>query len=106
MSTPFYHCELAEPSPDFCREDIHAWFGLSYASYLTLPRSILQEMPAEWQHAFARLLDELSDQYTAPLDGGHYTVQTRDDNGRFVADPLRQYRYPSWHALERSRSSR
>jgi hypothetical protein len=40
-------------------ERLHGKFGLSYASYLTVPRSALQSMPDEWQGKMATLLDEL-----------------------------------------------
>lgn len=74
---------------DFCDSDVHTFFSLSYASYLTIPRSILQSMPAEWQHKFLELMEECSELY-----GGYdmsYTIQKRDSRGRFVQDPLRSY---------------
>lgn len=39
--------------------DIHTWFGLTYANYLVLERTILQSMPGEWQRQFVELLHEL-----------------------------------------------
>lgn len=39
--------------------DVHTWFGLSYANYTVLPRTLLQSMPEEWQHRFTALMDEL-----------------------------------------------
>jgi hypothetical protein len=44
--------------------DIHAWFGLSYASYLVIPRTLLQSMPGEWQLAFVALLEDLDEAFT------------------------------------------
>lgn len=38
---------------------IHEWFGLTYANYLVLPRTLLQSMPAEWQQRMVACLDEL-----------------------------------------------
>lgn len=38
---------------------IHQHFGLSYANYLVLPRTLLQSMPDEWQTRFVALLNEL-----------------------------------------------
>src|SRR5688572_2062061 len=29
-------------------QDIHSWFGLSYANYFVAPRSLLQSMPEAW----------------------------------------------------------
>lgn len=40
-------------------EAIHTHFGLSYANYLVVPRSLLQSMPDEWQTRFTALLDQL-----------------------------------------------
>lgn len=39
-------------------EAIHLFFGLSYASYLVLPRVLLQSMPDWWQTAFVRLVEQ------------------------------------------------
>lgn len=30
-------------------KDLACWFGLSYASFLVLPRVLMQDMPPEWQ---------------------------------------------------------
>ena len=67
---PFRHdpCPcLGDPMPpdappgctDSGCEPIHFHFGLSYASYLVLPRSVLQSMPKRWQSQFVALLKEL-----------------------------------------------
>jgi hypothetical protein len=44
-------------------EAIHLWFGLSYANYLVLPRSVLQSMPDEWQKQFVLLLNEAQETF-------------------------------------------
>ena len=44
-------------------EDVHAYFGLSYANYLVLPRTLMQSMPEEWQIEFVNLLNELHDAF-------------------------------------------
>jgi hypothetical protein len=38
---------------------IHQMFGLSYARYLVVPRSVLQSMPAHWQGKMVVLLEEM-----------------------------------------------
>jgi len=43
------------------KRDIHEWFNLTYAQYLTVPRSVLQSMPETWQHKFVALLEELDE---------------------------------------------
>ena len=53
---------MTEKILNFDEDDyIHNWFGLSYANYLVLPRSILQSMDAEWQKKLVNLLNELED---------------------------------------------
>lgn len=43
--------------------EIHTWFGLSYANYLVVPRSVLQSMPLEWQERFVKALREMHDTF-------------------------------------------
>lgn len=72
-------------------DDIHTWFGLTYANYLCLPRSILQSMPDEWQRRFVVCLEELR---TAAWDvPQHYSyrVMAIDENGKFAKDPVPHY---------------
>jgi hypothetical protein len=73
-------------------DPIHGFFSLSYASYLVLPRAVLQDAPPKWQEKFVRTLEELN--HIVDYDDSSYTVQKRDDKGRFVEDPLAQYRHP------------
>lgn len=70
---------------------IHDWFELSYAQYLTIPRSVLQSMPDEWQERFVKCLEELDESIDWRPEKGRYWVQLRDENGRFVPDPLQNY---------------
>lgn len=80
--------------PDMVEEpddDIHTWFGLTYANYLTLPRSVLQSMPAEWQQKFVAMLCELQEKY-GHLDWPDYQVSAVDrDTGRYRRDPIPHY---------------
>lgn len=69
-------------------EPIHSYFGLSYASYLVVPRSLLQSMPDPWQARLVRCLEELFDTYT---NYAHYVVQTKDERGKFTKDNLADY---------------
>jgi len=72
------------------------WFGLSRASWLTLPRVMMHEMPDEWQDKMAALLEEFDetwDSHEMPVPH----VLGKRDNGRFVKWPswLLNYRHPS-----------
>jgi hypothetical protein len=69
--------------------DIHTWFGLSYANYLTVPRSLLQSMPAGWQRLFVALLEIMQENFpevTVP----EYQVTARVGS-KFVKDPVLPY---------------
>ncbi len=82
-----------EETKDF-PEPIHHWFGLSYAQYLTIPRSVLQAMPVEWQRRFTACLEALDETYDWHPSEGRYWVQLKDDQGRYVSDVLMDYRHP------------
>jgi hypothetical protein len=70
---------------------IHEWFELTYAQYLTVPRSVLQSMPDEWQEKFTKLLEELDETIDWRPKEGRYWVQLKDGKGRYVSDPLMDY---------------
>lgn len=53
---------------------IHNWFELTYAQYLTIPRSVLQSMPDEWQERFVRCLEELDEAIDWRPKRGQYRV--------------------------------
>lgn len=42
-------------------KSVHEYFGLTYANYHVMPRTLLEAMPVEWQDKFVRLLDEFDD---------------------------------------------
>lgn len=75
------------------RDDaIHGWFSLSYASYLTIPRSVLQSMPGEWQERFVALLGEMEARcYAHGVSWPTTEVRVRGERGKFLIDPLRDY---------------
>jgi hypothetical protein len=72
-------------------EPIHGWFELSYASYLVLPRSILQSAPVEWQRRFVECLNELEEMFGDVPKDGTYEVTLKNDDGKFIHDELRDY---------------
>jgi hypothetical protein len=44
-------------------QKLWGWFGLSRASFLTLPRAMMHDMPDEWQSRMADLLEEWDDHW-------------------------------------------
>jgi len=98
---------------------IHKWFELSYAQYLTVPRSIMEAMPDAWQTKMAELLNELDvtynwrpeGQYRCTLHEPDYGYGEACDRGeedfddeRFWGlpehDPLAEYRHPDKKYIE------
>lgn len=79
------------------RDDIHAYFSLSYASWLCLPRTLLQSIPAEWQEQLVELLREYDVHWRRLPDGflpREYRVQPTED-GRLV--PWRNFTLPHYN---------
>lgn len=66
-------------------------FGLTRAAYLVVPRRALQSMPLEWQERFVALMAEAYD-HLPDSAFPEYSV-LRKEHGRFIEDPLRDYRH-------------
>ncbi|MFF3547116.1 hypothetical protein ACFYXD_35425 [Streptomyces platensis] len=54
---------------------VHMHFGLSYANYLVLPRTLMQSMPIEWQERMVACLDELDAAFQHVEQAEVYKVQ-------------------------------
>ena len=87
------------------RDDLSAWFGLSYASFLTLPRVFMEAMPDAWQGRMAALLNEYQSAFPNQPDLGT-RVQVTDGDGRLVKAPrwLLNYRHPDRDAIDACRA--
>lgn len=86
-------------------EKLWGWFGLSRASFLTLPRTLMHEMPDEWQAKMADLLEE----YDATFDRSAFydcKVMAVGENGKFTSWPewLLQYRRPDVDRIDAIRA--
>lgn len=86
---------------------VHGFFELSYSNYLVIPRSILQEMPIEWQERFVTYLRELREAFQGPeLDVTYCIHIDSSDEGcdhEAEQDPLAYYRHPDEAVIERLR---
>lgn len=71
------------------------WFGLSYASWLTIPRVLMHEMPDKWQGKMAALLREYDEAFPNQPDIGTQ-VRVTTVKGKLIKTPewLINYRYP------------
>ena len=82
-----------KPEEIFFESPVHEWFELSHAQYLTIPRSIMESMPNEWQKRMVKCLEELDETYDWRPKEGRYWVKLKDGKGRYVSDPLMEYRH-------------
>ena len=61
-------------------EAIHAHFGLTYANYLVLNRTLLQSMPDLWQTQFVALLDQLHEAFAHVPQAEGYKVEAATEH--------------------------
>jgi hypothetical protein len=94
---------------------VHDFFGLSYANYLVLPRSLLQSCTPKAQKALCDALDMIYEEEKANMpqhwpSGAKIIVQLQDAaTGRFVKDPLANYergRRKLWRNGEQEETTR
>jgi len=75
------------------------WFGLSRASFLTLPRVLMHEMPDEWQGKMAALLNEMDEAFPKS-PAGDAIVRRRAGSW---PDWLLNYRRPQPSEIDQAR---
>lgn len=76
------------------------WFGLSRASFLTMPRVMMHAMPDDWQMQMAKLCEE----WDATWNSEHLptpAVMARDNRNTFRSWPswVLNYRHPDYREL-------
>jgi len=88
------------------REDLSCWFGLSYASFLTLPRVMMEAMPDEWKKKMAVLLNEFDDAFPNQPDIGTRVQITKD--GKLIKTPewMINYRRPDYQKINSCREKK
>ena len=81
------------------------WFGLSRASFCVMPRTLMHEMPDEWQGKMADLLDQYDETFNRS-GLSNCKVMAVGDRGRFTSWPdwLLQYRRPDIDRINELRS--
>lgn len=81
-------------------DNLWLWFGLSRASWLTIPRVLMHKMPDEWQRDMARLLNEWDETWdTDDLPSPYVTAR---DGNKFTRWPswVVDYRHPDLKQIE------
>jgi hypothetical protein len=84
-------------------EKLWGWFGLSYASFLVLPRVLMQEMPDEWQGKMADLLSEYGETFPNQFKMGTTVRATRNSRLTKMPEALLNYRHPDREAIDKMR---
>ena len=86
------------------RSDLSCFFGLSYASWLTVPRVLMEAMPEEWQRKIAILLNEYEETFPNQPDLGT-RVYVTNGKGKLTKTPpwLINYRHPDKAEIDRLR---
>lgn len=72
-------------------EAVHLMFGLTYSSYLVLPRVLLQSMPSDWQLQFCRLIERMEWAFEHVEKPSTYRVNPVDESGKFTRETLPPY---------------
>lgn len=77
------------------------WFGLSYASWITIPRVLAHAMPDKWQEKMAKLLNEYDEYWDFSKIDLSVHVSTKR-NGKFIniCSELGDYRHPDNEYIE------
>lgn len=68
------------PTPEVEHDPVHKHFGLSYANYLVMPRTLLQSMPQKWQTKFVALLREFDDAFQHVPQAEAYRVEAATEH--------------------------
>lgn len=76
------------------------WFNLSYASFLTLPRVLMHEMPDRWQYQMAKLLREYDAAFPNQPGIGTRVQCTKDGKLAKFPEWMLNYRHPDRAAID------
>jgi len=95
---------LLSPDCPIASSPIAYYFELSRASFLTVPRLVMESMPIEWQRDMAELLNQLDETFDWRPSEGRYWVKLRDNSGRFTEAPLADYRHGDCEHLRKVRN--
>ena len=88
-------------------EKLWAWFGLSRASFLVLPRSFMHQMPDDWQNKMADLLNEYDETFK-DVDCVDEVYVSAKKGGMFAEIPnwIKNYRHPDIKKIESMKRGR
>ncbi|MBT3807641.1 MAG: hypothetical protein HOG03_24090 [Desulfobacula sp.] len=82
------------------KDDLWLWFGLSYASFLTLPRVMMHAMPDLWQKQMSILLKEYDEMFPNQPRLGTRVQATKDGKLTKMPEFLKNYRHPHHEKID------
>ena len=88
------------------RKDLWLWFGISYSSWLTLPRAMMHEMPKEWQEKMAELLFEWDETWNTEDTPSPYVIARKDNKFTKWPSWVLNYRHPDVDKINAHRRSK
>lgn len=74
-------------------EKLWRWFGLSYASWITIPRVLAHNMPNKWQNKMTRLLEEYENYWDLDESNLNTEVTIKNDDGEIKIPDWINYRH-------------
>jgi hypothetical protein len=90
----------ATESQQIPHQEINRWFSLTYASWLTIPRVLLEDMPNEWQAKLVELLEEYEERYpNQPPLGTRVLVTGKSNIAIKTPNWILNYRHPDFNML-------
>jgi hypothetical protein len=90
---------LRDEDGAYVESPVHGWFELSHASWLTLPRVLMEAMPLDWQKKMVALLEEYQAAFPNQSDIGTRVQITRDGRLTKMPEWLTSYRRPDIAAI-------
>ena len=58
---------------------IHGWFGLTYANYQVLHRTLMQSMPVDWQERMVACLEEMREAFEHIEHPANFIIEAAEE---------------------------
>lgn len=83
-------------------ERLATWFGLSYASWLTIPRSMIVQMSDDWQERLFELMEEYDEAWpnSHKFEGSPFVQIRHEGKIKKCPEYILNYRHPNPNDFE------
>ncbi len=86
-------------------DELWLYFSISRASWLTLPRVLMHEMPDDWQGKMAELLNEWDETWIYQPDISIHVQAKKNNKFCKIPEYLSNYRHPCKDDLSKLRGA-